>query len=162
MLLCVKYHTFLDLNLPDFWDKAWLWNYRRIHYLKASQASNEHRYSSEDSSKDKPAHNGSLYNLKSHVYYGNSYRLETRYTYSSIVELLHSLKISYPADFRFGRSNCECPTQLAVLWLSLESHHLYSLVRVFWTIHVYMCSNTLCTAPRHQHHWCFHIWLMNR
>ena len=27
MLLCVKYHTFLDLNLPDFWEKAWLWNY---------------------------------------------------------------------------------------------------------------------------------------
>ena len=59
----------------------------RIHYLEASKASNERRYSSEG----KPAHSGSLHNLEFYVYYGYSYRLETRYSYPSIIELLHLL-----------------------------------------------------------------------
>ena len=94
MLLCVKYHTFLDLNLPDFWDKAWLWNYtlkvcywfffqpkkNALNFTNVvvrnskprSRASNELRYSSEDSSEGKPAHSGSLYNMEFHLYYGYS------------------------------------------------------------------------------------------
>ena len=63
----------------------------RIHYLEALKASNKCRYSSEDSSEGKPAHSGSLYNLEFDVHYGYSYRLETRYSYSSIIELLHLL-----------------------------------------------------------------------
>jgi len=40
-----------------------------VHYLEASKASNEHRYSSKDSSEGKPARSGSLYNLEFHLYY---------------------------------------------------------------------------------------------
>ena len=43
----------------------------RIHYLEASKASNERRYSSEDSFEGKLAHSGSLYNLEFHLYYTN-------------------------------------------------------------------------------------------
>ena len=45
----------------------------RIHYLEALKASNKCRYSSEDSSEGKPAHNGLLYNLEFHLYYSYSY-----------------------------------------------------------------------------------------
>jgi len=27
----------------------------------------------------------------------------------------------------------------------------------FGHFHAYVCSSTQCTAPRHQHHWCFHF-----